>query len=74
LIPLQALHAAIGHTAYCATHIVGNFPNLALQSCALLNTRHSETLLLFGVNRGRFVWLFEPRAMLVSISSAGLKK
>jgi hypothetical protein len=40
---LQALHTAIGHPAYGATHIVGNFPNLALQSCALLNTRHSET-------------------------------
>jgi len=58
LIPFQALHAAIGHPAYSAAHIVGYFPNLALQSCALLNTRHSETLLLFGVTWGRLVWLF----------------
>jgi hypothetical protein len=71
---LQALHTAIGHPAYGATHIVGNFPNLALQSCTLLDTRHSETLLFFGVNRGRLVGLVKPRAMLVSISSAGLKK
>jgi hypothetical protein len=45
---------------------------LALQSCTLLDTRHSETLLFFGVNRGRLVGLVKPRAMLVSISSAGL--
>jgi hypothetical protein len=67
LIPLQALHAAIGHTVYGAAHIVGNLPNLALQSCTLLNTRHSETLWL-GVIWGRFDWLFKSRAGLASIS------
>lgn len=38
--------------------VIGDFPNLALQSGALLNTRHSETLLLFGVNWGCEVWLW----------------
>jgi hypothetical protein len=47
--------------------VVGYFPNLALQSCALLNTRHSEAL-LFGVNWGCLVWLSEPRPMQASIS------
>jgi hypothetical protein len=74
LIPLQALHAAIGHPAYSDAHIVGNFPKLALQNCTLQDTRHSGNLVVVWGELGSFRSACKTTRKLVSISSAGLKK
>ena len=39
---------------HCAAHIVGNFPNLVLQSCTLLDIRHAGNLVVVWGESGAF--------------------